>query len=65
LCQSFFNKYCESIEEHQIRRISCAVIGLNKQQQAIKRWKVLRLSGLSEERLKDLSEDFLALIIDN
>lgn len=65
LCQSFFNKYCESIEEHQIRRISYAVIRLNKQQQAIKRWKVLRLSGLSEERLKELSKDFLALIIDN
>ncbi len=64
LTRLFFSKFCESIEECQIRRITCSAIGLSSDRQSLKRWKILRLSGLSEERLQVLTRQFLETIVE-
>lgn len=58
LCRLFFSRYCESITEYQIRRVKRAVAQLNVPA-ALKRWQVLRMAGLSEERLKADTKEFL------
>lgn len=63
LCRLFFDRHCENIEQYQIRRITRIVIRLNLAGEYLKRWQVLRLSGLSEERLTELAREFLQEII--
>ncbi len=63
LCRLFFDLYTESVSEYQIRRITCKIIGLGKNNRALRRWRVLRNSGLSEARLTDLSRQFLKEVI--
>lgn len=63
LCRLFFDRHCENIEQYQIRRITRIVIRLNLAGADLKRWQVLRLSGLSEERLTELAREFLQEII--
>lgn len=59
LCSLFFDRYCESIFEYQIRRISRVVIKAALAGDVLKRWQVLKLSGLSEERLTEEAKNFL------
>jgi len=47
----FFKKYCEKIESYQMRRITNALSTLKAKGEDNSRWKILRLSGLSEGRL--------------
>lgn len=63
LCKLFFEKYCENIGEYQIRRITCAVIKQNILNNELKRWQILRISGLSKPRLTTLANIFLLKVI--
>lgn len=63
LCRLFFNRYCENIFEYQIRRITCTVIRLTLDGESLRRWKVLRWSGLSEERLTEMASRFLKEVL--
>lgn len=62
LCSSFFQRYCEDVSEYQIRRITRTVSEAYHQDKSIKRWQILRYSGLSEPRLTELAEQALAMI---
>ena len=59
LCQAFFIRYCESTTEYQIRRVKRVVEQLNMPL-TLKRWQVLRLAGLDEERIKEGTNEFLS-----
>jgi hypothetical protein len=63
LTRLFFDKYCESIEDYQIRRITYIINSVPSEKHDWKRWKILRMSGLSEERLKEQARRFLEIII--
>ena len=64
LCSLFFARYCESIFEYQIRRITCTVIHITRDDEPLKRWQVLRGAGLSEQRLTDLARRFLEEVLE-
>lgn len=49
LTNAFFGRHCEAIQDYQIRRLNQAVNSL--QPELLRRWRLLRLAGLSEERL--------------
>lgn len=51
LCCAFFERYCESIEEYQIRRITKVVCECIEAGEPVKRWEVERAAGLVRERL--------------
>ena len=63
LCKLFFLRFCENIAEYQIRRITCAAIKQSFTDSALRRWKILRMSGLSEHRLTPLADAFLLNIL--
>lgn len=63
LTRLFFDKYCESIEDYQIRRITKIINSVSLDRHNWKPWKILRLSGLSEERLREKARRFLELIV--
>lgn len=63
LCKLFFLRFCENIAEYQIRRITCAVIKQSLTNSMLRRWNILRMSGLSEHRLTPLADAFLLNII--
>lgn len=60
LCRLFFYRYCENIFEYQIRRITRTALGADM---PLKRWQVLRLSGLSKVRLTEPADRFLKEIL--
>jgi hypothetical protein len=64
LCHQFFIRYCENTAEYQIRRLTKIVIQLKTPLIELNRWRVLRLAGLSEERLKLGTRDFLMKIME-
>ncbi len=51
LTMMFFNKYCEEVDGYQDRRIVNVVNTLKENGEPILRWKVMRLAGLSKQRL--------------
>ncbi|PHR65612.1 MAG: transposase [Idiomarina sp.] len=51
LCSQFFERYAESTEDYQIRRLTRTVRDSRIADVDINRWTLLRRSGLSEERL--------------
>lgn len=59
----FFNKYCEDISEYQIRRITRVVQLLGSKGMPISRWRVLRMAGLSEERLTEWTRRLLVEVV--
>lgn len=63
ITQLFLQKYSESISFYQIRRISRTLIKMTLEHQNNHRWRVLRLSGLSEERLTYEANAFLNFLI--
>ena len=63
LCKLFFLRFCENIAEYQIRRITCAVIAQILSNNTLRRWQILRMSGLSDQRLTPLADTFLLRII--
>lgn len=55
----FFEHHCESVSEYQIRRIAAAVRQLNAVNDSLQRWKILRLAGLSDDRIRAEAEMYL------
>lgn len=53
----FFNRYCEEVSDYQIRRLNLALqrLGVDCKQ----KWRLLRLAGLSEERLSHEARTWL------
>lgn len=63
LCSLFFDRYCENIFEYQIRRMTRTAIRITRDGEPLKRWQVLRWSGLSEERLTEPASRFLKEVL--
>ena len=63
LCSLFFDRYCENIFEYQIRRMTRTTIRITRDGEPLKRWQVLRWSGLSEERLTEQANCFLKEVL--
>jgi hypothetical protein len=63
LTKLFLKRYSESIGCYQIRRISRTLIKMQLEYQNNHRWRVLRLSGLSEERLTKEAHSFLSFLV--
>ena len=59
LVRLFLAKNAEDIATYQIRRILRVITSLKKSRTVVKRWNLLRLAGLSEERLTEKSALFL------
>ena len=59
LTEAFLDLFSESVEEYQVRRIRHAMHVLNASGLPLKRWRILRASGLSEARLKKWASRFL------
>lgn len=55
----FFEKYSEDIPDYQIRRINRAAQQLEEDAYLVIRWRILRLAGLSEERLTSKARSYL------
>lgn len=62
ITNNFFEKYSEDIPDYQVRRIDRAVQQLEKNDYATIRWRIFRLSGLSEERLTERARQYLKII---
>lgn len=64
LCTLFFERYTESIEEYQVRRLTCVMIQLIESKETIKPICVIeRLAGLNRKRSKKPARDILRLDI--
>lgn len=55
----FFDKHCETVPCYQIRRIADAVRKLNFTNDSLQRWKILRLAGLSDDRICSEADHYL------
>jgi hypothetical protein len=55
----FLAQVSESIEQYQIRRLNNAYTGLKNIHDYPPRWRVLRSSGLSEDRLTSPAREYL------
>jgi len=55
--------YSESITDYQIRRLTYAAYQLLRQHEELAHWRLLRLAGLSIERITDEANDFLREVI--
>lgn len=63
LTKLFLKRYSESIDCYQIRRISRTLIKIQLEHKNNHRCCVLRLSGLSEERLTKEANSFLSFLV--
>lgn len=63
LSSLFFERYCENIFEYQIRRMTRTVIQITSEGEPLKRWQVLKWSGLSEDRLTGPASSFLKEVL--
>ena len=59
LTRLFFQRYCEDITGYQIRRLALAARLLVQTGHSLRRWRLLRLAGLSDERLTSLADGLL------
>ena len=62
LTAAFLDRSCESVEQYQVRRIRAAMRELAECGLPIKRWRLLRLAGLSEARLKPPARTLLSKV---
>ncbi|MBD1583261.1 TnsD family Tn7-like transposition protein [Pseudoalteromonas sp. S16_S37] len=63
LCKLFFNKYCETIEEYQCRRIAVACIRCIAKHQIHRTWRIERMAGLNEKRTRPLASQLLGFAV--
>lgn len=59
----FFQKYCESVTDYQIRRITLATSFLRSSGTIPHHWRILRKAGLSEERITSLAKNYLNIVV--
>ena len=64
LTRLFFQRYCEDITDYQIRRLALAARYLVQSESSLRRWRLLRLAGLSDERLTFLADDLLRDVLE-
>ena len=57
------NVLSEDVESYQVRRILRAIADLVKHNSRITRWRILRMAGLSEERIKPGADTFLNQVV--
>lgn len=62
LCQSFLNRYSESIAEYQIRRLTRQIAYNRNHQQSMQRWELERSCGLAKGRTQRLAVCFMDLL---
>jgi len=62
-CSAILERYSESIDEYQVRRLTRAYIVLRECKQAVKEWILLREAGLSDERMTGIVKRFLKKIL--
>ena len=62
LCQSFLNRYSESIAEYQIRRLTRQIAYNGSHQQSMQRWELERRCGLAKGRTQRLAVCFMDLL---
>jgi hypothetical protein len=62
-CSTLLSFYSESITEYQVRRLTRAYLAMQKSEQEIKRWSLLRQAGLSDERMTDIVVELLKDIL--
>ena len=55
-------RYSESVEDYQIRRISQAFIKLKQEGLELRRWRLLRRATLSKERITKEAQIFLEMV---
>ena len=63
LCKLFFNKYCETIEEYQCRRIAVACIRCIAKHQRLRAWRIERMAGLNKKRTRPLASQLLGFAV--
>lgn len=56
-------RYSETISDYQIRRLTQAVVVLSANHMDTVRWRLLRISGLSEERITNQADEFINRVI--
>jgi len=59
LTQVFLKKYYEDVDAYQLRRVKRVIEQLRKEHLPIKRWRVMRIAGVSEERLRQSAKNYL------
>ena len=63
LVQRFFQRYCEDTTDYQIRRITCSLAEHQYPARRPERWQLLRSSGLSDERITTITEQFMQEVL--
>ena len=63
LVQRFFQRHCEDTTDYQIRRITCTLADCQYPAHRPERWQLLRLSGLSDERITPITEQFMQEVL--
>ena len=63
LVQRFFQRYCEDTTDYQIRRITCSLAEYQYPAHRPERWQLLRSSGLSDERITTITEQFMQEVL--
>ena len=61
LTSMFLERYQETIEEYQIRRLTRTILEYSPRKPA--EWRLLRESGLSEERITAQAKEFIKRIL--
>lgn len=64
LTRLFFKRYCEDITD-QVRRLAFASGLLVQKEGTLRRWRLLRVAGLSDERLTSMSERLLSDVLED
>jgi len=59
LCQAFFVKYVESLDQYQLRRCFAQVTHCIRTSQPIREWEIARISGLDNNRVLPVTKKFL------
>jgi len=62
LCSSFLAEHCETVGQYQVRRLKCQLETDRREGLTRKMWEVRRLCGLSKERTRPLTEEFISKI---
>ncbi len=59
LTSSFLDQHAETVSQYQVRRIYTAIQTLSANHLPLKRWRILRASGLSDLRLQQAARELL------
>lgn len=59
----FFQRYCEDITDYQVRRLALCAGLLSQQEGILRRWRLIRAAGLSEQRLTTTTARLLSDVL--